>query len=131
MKNFKTIAVLVLAEKWLGMVDQKERLLADGVIMESAARDGSILVPTLEGNLTCRLNDYIVTDEQGKRTVVDAETFEAGYELADESDLEGMDVVEEVEETKKVDETAGDAKEETASKEVVDSPDLSPKGKKK
>jgi hypothetical protein len=44
MGNFKTIAVLVLAEQWLGIVEQKERLLTDGIIMESAARDGSVLV---------------------------------------------------------------------------------------
>lgn len=91
MKNFKTIAVLVLAEQWLGMEEQTERLLAENVIMKSSARDGSILVPTLGGNLTCRLNDYIVTDAKGSRSVVDAETFEASYELDEATYLKVVD----------------------------------------
>jgi hypothetical protein len=67
--------------------------------MESAARDGSVLVPTVEGNLTCRLNDYIVTDKSGNRSVVDAETFEACHELASDEDVANLvEVVEEVEE---------------------------------
>lgn len=90
MKNFRKKPVVIQAEQWLGKVEQMESLLTEGVIMESAARYGSVLVPTLGGNLTCRLNDYIVIDESGKRSVVDAETFEAGHELAEKSVSENV-----------------------------------------
>ena len=131
MKNFKTIAVLVHATQWLGTSEQKESLLAEGVIMESAARDGSVLVPTLEGNLTCRLNDYIVTDESGQRSVVDAETFEAGYELSE--DVEASTEV--VTGDDFADEDVAKAIEvvEDAAEDVVSAPDVSEakKGSKK
>lgn len=84
MKKFVKKPEFVEAEQWLQSVEQNERLLADGVIMESSARDGSCLVPTMGGNLPCRLNNYIVEDENGHRSVEDAETFESAYDLVED-----------------------------------------------
>ena len=81
MKKFRTKPVFVEAEKWLGTQEQKESLLAEGVIMEIPSQDGSCLVPTLEGNLTCRVNDYIIKDDKGQYSVCDPDTFKATYEV--------------------------------------------------
>lgn len=86
MKKFQKRVEFVEAEQWFETEEQMARLLDEGLVMKSASRDGSILVPTLGGNLTCRLNDYIVVDEKGNRSVIDGDEFEAGYELADDED---------------------------------------------
>jgi len=83
MKKFQKRVEFVEAEQWFETEEQMARLLDEGFVMKSASRDGSVLVPTLGGNLTCRLNDYIVVDEKGNRSVIDGDEFEAGYELAD------------------------------------------------
>lgn len=83
MKTFKKKPVLIEAEQWLGTEKQTKKLLSDSVIMLSASRDGSVLVPTLGGNLMCNLSDYIVTDKDGGRSVVDAETFDSTYDLVE------------------------------------------------
>lgn len=83
MKKFQKRVEFVEAEQWFETEEQMARLLDEGLVMKSASRDGSVLVPTLGGNLTCRLNDYIVVDEKGNRSVIDGDEFEAGYELAD------------------------------------------------
>lgn len=96
MRKFKSKPVFVDAEQWLGEKEQVERLLSEEVIMTSAARDGSVLVPTMDGNLTCKVGDYIVTDEKGTRSVVEASVFESTYELVDAVeyvDVENQNVV--------------------------------------
>ncbi len=81
MKKFRTKEVFVEAEKWLGKKEQKESLLAEGIIMDIPSRDGSCLVPTMGGNLTCHIGDYIVKDSDGQYSVCNAETFKATYEV--------------------------------------------------
>ena len=81
MKKFRKKPVLVEAEQWLGTEKQKKKLLADGVIMEIPSQDGSCLVPTLEGNMPCRLNDYIVKDANCQYGVYDGELFEETFDL--------------------------------------------------
>ena len=127
MKKFKKNPEFVNAEQWLGMEEQSERLLSEGVIMESSARDGSVLVPTLGGNLTCRLNDYIVTDKDEKRSVVDCETFESSYELTDEVEEVTNEDVAEIEAENILAE-----EHEVVVEEVVVAPEVEakPKGKK-
>lgn len=85
MEIFRKKPVLVEAEQWLGTVKQKKRLLAAGVIMEIPSQDGSCLVPTLEGNMPCKLNDYIVKDGNGQYGVYEAELFEAAFELEEKA----------------------------------------------
>jgi hypothetical protein len=60
MAKFRKKPVVIEAEKWLGTVEQKERLLAEGVIIAIPSMDGSCLIPTLEGNMTCMLKDWII-----------------------------------------------------------------------
>lgn len=83
MENFIKSPEMVEAEQWLGTELQVERFLAQEVIMISASRDGSVLVPTLDGNLTCRVNDYLVKNSDGTYTVVDGEEFESNYQSID------------------------------------------------
>ena len=85
MQRFRKKPVVVEAEQWLGTVEQKERLLAEGVIMDIPSLDGSCLVPTLEGNIPCKLNDYIVKDGNGQYGVYEAELFEAAFELEEKA----------------------------------------------
>jgi len=93
MKKFRKKPVVIKAEQWLDTVEQNERLLSKGIIMQIPSKDGSCLVPTLEGNMTCRLNDYIVKDENGQHTVWSAETFEAAYDLVEEEVVDNIEVV--------------------------------------
>lgn len=53
MQKFVKKPVVVEAEQWLETVEQNERLLAKGVIIDvsGVARDGGCLVTTLEGNV--------------------------------------------------------------------------------
>lgn len=88
MKQFRKKPVLVKAEQWLGTEKQKKKLLADGVIMEIPSQDGSCLVPTLEGNMPCRLNDYIVKDGNGQYGVCDGELFEETFDLDEKATSE-------------------------------------------
>jgi hypothetical protein len=79
-KKFVKKPVFVLAEQWLGTEEQLKRLLSEGVIIEIPSRDGSVLIPTLQGNLTCNLGDYIVLEEGGSRSVYAAVYFESQFE---------------------------------------------------
>lgn len=88
MEKFRKKPEVVEAEQWLGTVKQKKKLLADEVIMEIPSQDGSCLVPTLEGNIPCRLNDYIVKGEDGQYGVYDGELFEATFDLEEKSTSE-------------------------------------------
>nr|WP_315173554.1 hypothetical protein [uncultured Flavobacterium sp.] len=87
MTKFRKKPVVIEAEQWLGTVEQKERLLAEGVIMEIPSQDGSCLIPTLEGNMTCMLTDYIIKGVKGEYYPCKAEIFELTYDLVEE---EGM-----------------------------------------
>jgi hypothetical protein len=60
MKKFRKKQVVIQAEKRLGKAKQKERLLANGVIIDIPSLDGSCLIPSLEGNMTCMLKDWII-----------------------------------------------------------------------
>ena len=93
MKNFAKKVVMVKAEQWLGTQKQTERLLSEDVIMVIPSQDGSVLVPTMNGNVTCCLNDYIVKDENGGYYVHEVEDFEANYDLVPEDEIKLLDVV--------------------------------------
>lgn len=93
MKDFAKKVVMVQAEQWLGTNEQTERLLSEDVIMIIPSQDGSILVPTLDGNLPCRLNDYIVKDENGGYYIHEGEDFEANYDLVPEDEIKLLEVV--------------------------------------
>ena len=93
MRKFVKKSEFVDAEQWFGTEEQMSRLLDENVIMVSASRDGSVLVPTINGNLTCRLNDYIVKDENGGHYVHEVEDFEANYDLVPEDEIKLLDVV--------------------------------------
>ena len=86
MQRFRKKPVVVEAEQWLGTVEQKERLLAEGVIMDIPSLDGSCLVPTLEGNMTCQINDYIIKGIKGEYYPCKPDIFEATYELAEDTE---------------------------------------------
>ena len=88
MEIFRKKPVLVEAEQWLGTVKQKERLLAEGVIMDIPSLDGSCLVPTLEGNMTCQLNDYIIKGIKGEYYPCKPDIFELTYDIDEKETLE-------------------------------------------
>ena len=88
MKKFRKKPVVVEAEQWLGEEEQKERLLSEGVIMTIPSLDGSCLVPTLEGNMTCQLNDYIIKGIKGEYYPCKPDIFELTYDLVEEVVLE-------------------------------------------
>lgn len=81
MKKWKKKPVVIEAEKWLGTQEQKESLLADGVIMDIPSRDGSCLIPTLEGNMTCMLGDYIIKGVKGEYYPCKPDIFKLTYDL--------------------------------------------------
>lgn len=83
MKKFRKKPVVIEAEQWLGEVEQKERLLAEGVIINIPSQDGSCLVPTLGGNLPCMVGDWITKDEDGQYSVCSAVEFDSTYEEDD------------------------------------------------
>lgn len=89
MAQFRKKPVVIEAEQWLQTVEQNERLLAEGVIMDIPSRDGSCLIPTLEGNMTCMLNDYIIKGVKGEYYPCKPEIFELTYDLVEE-EVEGM-----------------------------------------
>ena len=80
MQRFRKKPVVVEAEQWLGTVEQKERLLAEGVIMDIPSLDGSCLVPTLEGNMACQINDYIIKGINNEFYPIKSEIFFKTYE---------------------------------------------------
>lgn len=88
MEIFRKKPVLVEAEQWLGTVKQKKRLLAAGVIMEIPSQDGSCLVPTLEGNMTCQINDYIIKGIKGEYYPCKPDIFELTYDMDEKETLE-------------------------------------------
>ena len=88
MQRFRKKPVVVEAEQWLGTVEQKERLLAEGVIMDIPSLDGSCLVPTLEGNMTCQLNDYIIKGIKGEYYPCKPDIFELTYDMDEKETLE-------------------------------------------
>ena len=88
MQRFRKKPVVVEAEQWLGTVEQKERLLAEGVIMNIPSLDGSCLVPTLEGNMTCQINDYIIKGIKGEYYPCKPDIFELTYDMDEKETLE-------------------------------------------
>ena len=88
MQRFRKKPVVVEAEQWLGTVEQKERLLAEGVIMDIPSLDGSCLVPTLEGNMTCQINDYIIKGIKGEYYPCKPDIFELTYDMDEKETLE-------------------------------------------
>lgn len=88
MKKFRKKPVVVEAEQWFGTSEQKERLLAAGVIIEIPSQDGSCLVPTLEGNMTCQINDYIIKGIKGGYYPCKPDIFELTYDMDEKETLE-------------------------------------------
>ncbi len=80
MKKFKKKSVVIEAEQWLGTEKQKERLLEKGIIMVIPSQDGSCLIPTLEGNMTCSVNDYIIKGVKGEYYPCKPDIFELTYD---------------------------------------------------
>lgn len=93
MKKFRKKPVVIEAEQWLGTDEQKEKFLADGVIIDIPSRDGSCLVRTLEGDVTCSFNDYIIKGVKGEYYTFKPDIFELAYDL-EEGDADGVDLVE-------------------------------------
>jgi hypothetical protein len=84
MKKFRKKPVVIEAEQWLGTGEQKESLLADGVIMDIPSQDGSCLIPTLEGNMICMPGDYIIKGVKGEHYPCKPDIFELTYDLVEE-----------------------------------------------
>jgi len=87
MKKFRKKQVVIEAEQWLGTEDQKEKFLANGVIIDIPSRDGSCLVRTLEGDMTCSLNDYIIKGVKGEYYPCKPDIFELTYDLVDKGEV--------------------------------------------
>jgi hypothetical protein len=86
MKKFRKKPVVIEAERWLGTVEQKERLLAEGIIMDIPSMDGSCLVPTLEGNMTCMFKDWIIKGVKGEYYPCKPDIFKLTYDAVKEVD---------------------------------------------
>lgn len=114
MQRFRKKPVVVEAEQWLGTVEQKERLLAEGLIMDIPSLDGSCLVPTLEGNMTCQINDYIIKGIKGEYYPCKPDIFELTYDMDEKETLEI-----EVGDTIKVDAAEDNIQEDNIEKVVV------------
>ena len=56
--------------------------------MEIPSQDGSCLVPTLEGNMTCQINDYIIKGIKGEYYPCKPYIFELTYDMDEKETLE-------------------------------------------
>ena len=56
--------------------------------MEIPSQDGSCLVPTLEGNMTCQINDYIIKGIKGEYYPCKPDIFELTYDMDEKETLE-------------------------------------------
>jgi hypothetical protein len=88
MKKFRKKPVVIEAEQWLGTDKQEKKLLSKGVIMTIPSLDGSCLIPTLEGNMTCQLNDYIIKGVKGEYYPCKPDIFELTYDVVEEVTLD-------------------------------------------
>ena len=56
--------------------------------MEIPSQDGSCLVPTLEGDMTCQINDYIIKGIKGEYYPCKPDIFELTYDMDEKETLE-------------------------------------------
>jgi hypothetical protein len=80
MRDYRKKPVVIQAEAWMGTMEQHARLAAFGIIKPSIEEDGSCIIPTLEGDMRCQLNDYIIRGVKGEHYPCKPEIFELTYE---------------------------------------------------
>ena len=80
MKKYVKRPVVVHAEQWLGTTEQYDRFVKEGVISPVNFEDGSCVIPTLEGDMKCNLNDYIIRGIKGEFYSCKEEIFNLTYE---------------------------------------------------
>ena len=56
--------------------------------MDIPSLDGSCLVPTLEGDMTCQINDYIIKGIKGEYYPCKPDIFELTYDMDEKETLE-------------------------------------------
>lgn len=69
-----------MAEAWMGTTEQFDRFVKEGVIKNEILEDGSCIIPTLEGDMKCNLNDYIIRGVEGEYYSCKETIFEKTYE---------------------------------------------------
>ena len=82
MKAYRKKPVVILAEAWMGTTEQFDRFLKEGVIKDEVLEDGSCIIPTLEGDMKCNLNDWIIQGIHGEHYPCKPDIFEKSYEEA-------------------------------------------------
>lgn len=86
MKKYVKKPVVIHAEQWLGLTEQYDRFVKEGVIFDVKYEDGSCLISTLEGDMKCNLNDYIIKGIKGEYYPCKPDIFEASYFEHNDSD---------------------------------------------
>lgn len=80
MKAYRKKPVVILAEAWIGTTEQYNRFVREGVIKNEIPEDGSCIIPTLEGDMKCNLNDWIIQGVNGEHYSCKETIFEKTYE---------------------------------------------------
>lgn len=68
----------------MGTVAQYDLLVDTGIVKPKSLsyEDGSVLISTLEGDMKCSLNDYIIIGVKGEAYPCKPDIFELTYETA-------------------------------------------------
>lgn len=81
MRDFRKKPVVIQAEAWMGTTEQHKRLFEDGIIKHEITKDGSCIIPTLEGDMKCNLNDWIIKGVNGEHYPCKPDIFEKTYDV--------------------------------------------------
>lgn len=84
MARFRKKPVVIEAVQWTGLSSEKELLeLTDGEARKwQFTLSGSIVIPTLEGEMTAKIGDWIIKGVKGEFYPCKPDIFHATYELA-------------------------------------------------
>lgn len=80
MKHYRKKPVVIQAEAWMGTTEQFNRFVKEGIIKDEIIEDGSCIIPTLEGDMKCNLNDWIIQGVNGEYYSCKETIFKKTYE---------------------------------------------------
>lgn len=85
MPKYRKKPVVITAIQWTGNnFDEVYKTFSDIADIKSHFRNGSIIIPTLEGNMTAIPSDYIIRGIKGEFYPCKEDVFNKTYELVEE-----------------------------------------------
>lgn len=83
MARYRKKPVVIEAVQWAGNMSKIISLVGHDLPTYGDGRNGSLRVTTLEGDMECRLGDYLIKGIKGEIYPCKADIFMATYEAVD------------------------------------------------